>query len=503
MKKILILLIFPFCCLGQQVDTSFGNNGSIITDFAKDFDFFGDLIPLSDGKLLLFGDSYVTNNSNQNGFTIIKYNEDGSFDNTFGIKGKVILSFDSYQNGMPTSAILQNDGKILIAGTTANYMRGAITRLLPNGQLDIDFGFNGKMILESKEINKVLLTPDQKIVLLGRTTTNFSVEKLNTDGFYDTTFGNNGIATLDDNNNFEVFTSGEILSDGTIMCAGNSSNPNFNGNNVVLAKCNANGIFDASYGAKRINMPISSFNQNTSIKELKVLPDNTLILLVQGVYMSSKARIYKIDMNGNLIPSFASNGYYEYNTCLGCDPRLQNIQILPNQKFIVTLYVENSSNNYISVNLFNSDGNLNTNFGTIGIPLGSDFIQIAKTKVSNNKLFSAYNKNGLNTDYYINAYLLDNQYLSASSFENNTNNTIIYPNPFTDKLNINLKEIEAQNIKISIYNINGTEIYTKNFSNFENHTTVSIDELNLYSTGIYFLKIQTDNSNKTFKIIKN
>lgn len=509
-KKILLTLIFPIVSVGQQINTNFGNNGSVITDYDNNNDFFGELLTLPDGKVLLFGNSHISSNSNLNGFAVIKYNDDGSLDNTFGIKGKVILNFDSYQDSKPTSAILQNDGKILIAGTTANNFRGAITRLLPNGQVDVDFGYNGKMILESKEINKVLLTPDEKIILLGKTTNNFSIEKLNQDGFYDTTFGNNGITTLDDNNNFEEFISGEIMSDGTIICAGNSSNPTFTGNKVVITKFNTNGIFDTNYGIKRINIPVSSFNQNTAIRDLKVFPDYSMILLTDGVYMNanlqstSGSRIYKTDTNGNLITSFATNGYFQFDGCFGCETRLQNLEILQNQKFIVVLYAEsNSGIAAIFTYLFNANGSLNTTFGSIATGLDTDFTQYAKTKVYNNKLYTAYNRVDPRNDYYINSHLIDNQFLSTSNFENNDKNSIVYPNPFTDKININFKDLDLQNIKISIFNLNGSEIFSKNFNNFQNNETLSIDDLSKYAAGIYFLKIQADNYNKTFKIIKN
>lgn len=508
-KKILFYLIFPIACIGQQINPNFGNSGSVITDYDNNNDFFGELLTLPDGKVLLFGNSQIASNSNLNGFAIIKYNENGSLDNTFGIKGKVILNFDSYQDSKPTSAILQNDGKILVAGTTANNYRGAITRLLPNGQIDVDFGYNGKIILDSKEINKVLLTPDEKIILLGRTINNFSIEKLNQDGFHDVTFGNNGITTLDDNNNFETFISGEIMSDGSIICTGNSSNPNFNGNDVVLTKFNNNGVFDTNYGIKRINITIDSFHQNKLVRDIKVFSDYSMILLVDGVYLNSNlqsvsnSRVYKIDMNGNLITSFAGIGYFQFGGCPGCESRLQNLQILDNQKFIVSLYGEASSGDAnISTMLFNSDGSYNTTFGTIIIFLGSDFTQYAKSKVNNDKLYTAYNRVNPRNDYYINSYLIDNQFLSTSNFENSPEN-IIYPNPFTDKINIDFKDLDLQNIKVSIYNLNGSEIFSKNFNNFQSNETLSIDNLNNYSAGIYFMKIQAENYNKTFKIIKN
>ena len=508
-KKAIFLLFFSTISFSQQVNPSFGNNGAIITDYALSFDNFGDLLVLPDGKIVLFGNSYVATDQNQNGFAIIKYNLDGSLDNTFGIKGKVILNFDSYQNSIPTSAIIQSDGKILIAGSTANQMKSAITRLLANGAIDVDFGFNGKMILESKEINKVLLTTDQKIIVLGKTTTDFSVEKLNNDGFYDTTFGNNGITTIDDNNDFETFISGQIMSDGSLLCVGNSSNPNFQANKVVFIKFSSDGILDANFSIKRINMPNNSneINQNFYVRDFKVLSDNSMILLVDGSYMTSQnfadSRIYKVDMNGNLITSFGVNGYYQINRCLGCETRLQNLQILDNQKFIVALYGETSSgSHYISNSLYNHDGSLNTNFGVVSIGLGSDFANIAKTEVVDNKLYTAYNRSDSHADYYINSFLIDNQFLFSTNFENDLATVSMYPNPFKDKITVEFENKDIQNIKITVFNINGSKIYSKNDNEVSKNKSITINELSNFATGIYFMKLETENFSKTVKLIK-
>lgn len=509
-KKILLITLLPILSFGQQINLNFGNNGSVITDYANDYDFFGDLLTLPDGKLLLFGNSNVATNSNYNGFAVIKYNEDGSYDNSFGVKGKVILNFDSYQNSNPTSAIIQNDGKILVAGNTGNNNRGVITRLLTNGEIDSDFGFNGKMTLESKEVSKILLTPDQKVIILGKTTNDFSIEKLNSDGFYDLTFGTNGITTLDDNNTFEKFTCGEILNDGSLICFGNSSNPNFQANNVVFAKFSANGIFDSGFGLKRISTQENANSSyiNNYAKDLKILNDNSMLLLVDGSYMDiqgfADSRIYKIDSNGNLITSFGNSGYYQLYKCLGCETYLQNLNVLENNKFLVTLLSENSSGNHtITTSLFNSNGTTDTSFGIISIGLDSDFTYTAKTMINNNKLYTAYNRSDIRTDYYINSYLIDGQFLSIDDSVNIINNSFVYPNPFTDKINIDFKNIDLNDTKITVYNLNGSEIFSKNFKCSNNNETLSIEGISKYSSGIYFLKIQSDNYSKTFKIIKN
>lgn len=126
------------------------------------------------GKFLLINDGGI----NFNGVNlprIIRVNADGSLDNSF--------SYPSFEvKNQINGFAMQSDGKILITG---NFQASAespvitILRLNPNGDIDNSFIFEG-----SGSVNKVLVTPDQKIYIL----LNNNIVKLNTDGSIDTNF---------------------------------------------------------------------------------------------------------------------------------------------------------------------------------------------------------------------------------------------------------------------------------------------------------------------------
>lgn len=86
--------------------------------------------------------------------------------------------------------------------------------------------------------------------------------------------------------------------------------------------------------------------------------------------------------------------------------------------------------------------------------------------------------------------------LSVDEFENNFT---IYPNPAQDQINISGTDLATQNILFAIFDINGKKIKSVQS---ENAATTSIDVKNLAS-GTYVLKIEADNSNKSFKFVKN
>jgi uncharacterized repeat protein (TIGR01451 family) len=77
-------------------------------------------------------------------------------------------------------------------------------------------------------------------------------------------------------------------------------------------------------------------------------------------------------------------------------------------------------------------------------------------------------------------------------------NFSIYPNPAQNELHIDLKDATiTSNMNVTITNMNGQIIYSKN--NLNQHASVNIESLN---TGIYFLRIQSNDNAYQYKFIK-
>jgi hypothetical protein len=74
----------------------------------------------------------------------------------------------------------------------------------------------------------------------------------------------------------------------------------------------------------------------------------------------------------------------------------------------------------------------------------------------------------------------------------------IYPNPVTDKLVITSNNFEQQNFELQISNALGQTIY--NQTSLLNQNEINLSHL---SKGIYFVKIQNTQQQKTLKILKN
>jgi len=94
-------------------DNSFGTNGIVRYDIGSGDDYASALVLQPDGKAIIGG---TANNGNDNNFCLIRINEDGSLDPTFGNNGIVITEVSPDNDGIADME-LQADGKLVVAGT--------------------------------------------------------------------------------------------------------------------------------------------------------------------------------------------------------------------------------------------------------------------------------------------------------------------------------------------------------------------------------------------------
>lgn len=142
----------------------------------------------ADGKLLVPG---------YNGEMVVaRLNADGSLDSSFGTDGLA----DTQVAGLAAAVTVQADGKILLAGGGEQEGSGydfKIIRLNQDGTLDTSFGNAGVAVLDltgDRDMARdITVLADGKILVAGQSTyfgnPDFSLIRLNPDGTLDTTFG--------------------------------------------------------------------------------------------------------------------------------------------------------------------------------------------------------------------------------------------------------------------------------------------------------------------------
>ena len=242
----------PILAAPGDLDLTFGNGGKVLTPIGSGNDYsFGAAIQ-SDGKIVLAGESY--NGANRD-FALARYNPDGSLDASFGSGGKVVTPIGSRDESAGDIAI-QPDGKIVVAGYSINadsFADFALVRYNANGSLDNSFGTGGKVTTSFGSVGSdvviahaIAIQADGKIVAAGRSFGNFNkfaLARYNTNGSLDTSFGTGGKLTtqISSNSNDEAYAVA-IQSDGKIVVGGRS----FNGAtyDFAVVKYNTDGSLD-------------------------------------------------------------------------------------------------------------------------------------------------------------------------------------------------------------------------------------------------------------------
>ena len=128
-----------------NLDSLFGTNGIVTTDLQLgSADIAFGLAIQSDNKIVLAGSS--DNGSNKNG-ALIRYLSTGVVDSTFGTNGIVITDFENnQQDEIKAIKINQLTGHIIVGGSSiisSSIGKPVVARYLQNGQLDVTFNSTG------------------------------------------------------------------------------------------------------------------------------------------------------------------------------------------------------------------------------------------------------------------------------------------------------------------------------------------------------------------------
>lgn len=227
-----------------SLDNSFGISGKVVTDFSGKSDIATAIAIQKDGKIIAAG-------SSDGDFALVRYNEDGSLDLSFGDSGKVTTDFFSLTSDSASDAEILEDGKIIVAGS-ASLDDFGLARYNPDGSLDSAFGIEGKVITDlgsfRDAIADIAIQKDGKIVALGASENDMAMARYNSDGSLDTEFGNQGIIITDfaENQLIDVASGIAIRSDGKIILTGTVNN----GRGIALARLNIDGSFDDTFGSE-------------------------------------------------------------------------------------------------------------------------------------------------------------------------------------------------------------------------------------------------------------
>ncbi|PYE55714.1 hypothetical protein [Deinococcus yavapaiensis] len=148
------------------LDASFAAGGKLGTVFGGDIATVNAVTVDAQGRLVLAG-------QRQNDTAIVRLNENGAFDASFGSGGKQVVPISAANWDAATGVAVQSDGKLVLGGwayeggsSAGNF---AVTRLTASGQLDASFGQGGTTVTsvapgsKADEVRAVVLQPDERI----------------------------------------------------------------------------------------------------------------------------------------------------------------------------------------------------------------------------------------------------------------------------------------------------------------------------------------------------
>jgi uncharacterized delta-60 repeat protein len=372
----IVLILSFFICLSLfhvgktnaarvgSVDLSFGNNGKVITSVGSGNNYDPDIAIQPDGKIVVTGRS-------PNGFTLIRYNLDGSLDASFGINGIVITLIGN--SSTSKALVIQSDGKIVVVGTSRIiYEDFTLARYNPDGSLDTTFDSDGMLTTDfgiSDYAYDLAIQPDGKIVAVGSVQvggkTKFGAARYNSDGSLDTSFSEDGkVITFMNDDNDNAY-SVKIQTDGKIVVAGNS--PGIFNHDIGIVRYNADGSLDISFDN---DGRVFTFLGNGSAKGIAVeIQTDGKIVASAGRSINGKSEFVLVRYNLDGSPDFSFGKDGGAFTDFGESVNTSNLTIQPNGKIIIigAVYTGGVSGSYkFALARYNPDGSLDRAFDLDG-----------------------------------------------------------------------------------------------------------------------------------------
>ena len=264
------------------LDNSFGIGGIVVTDLNISEDQIYSIAIQPDGKILAAGPSRDFSN-NITSFGVVRYNSDGGLDGTFGNSGKVTTSISGSRDD-PYKILITSDNKFIVAGRSipnGSPNTVAIAKYNLDGSLDNSFGNSGIVsAIDNFGPVTALLQSDGKIVVASSIddngTNDFGLARFNSDGTIDNNFGNGGIVSTHTSDLLGEILSLTIQSDEKIIAVGHSFEDNFQNAKITLARYGTDGSLDNSFGDNGITK--TSIGANDIGYDIKLYNDKIFIV---------------------------------------------------------------------------------------------------------------------------------------------------------------------------------------------------------------------------------
>lgn len=435
----------------------------------------------NDGKIVCIGS--LRNSQFNNTVVILRYNEDGNLDDSFGTNGRVeneIESFTTYSD-----VIVLENGDIMISGSI--FTQAFLAKIDTEGNFKTDFGENGiiKDLGISSDFQSAImhLTEDQEIYLLHGYSQAGSaapaISKWTTEGNRITNFGTNGevrfdisfgkeptaMETDDQDNIYAMYRDGSII------------------------KMDDNGNLDTNFGTDGYLLTGPGTTLPATFTGLKS-QDN--VLYIYG-YSLLDFYVRKINDLGEAVPEFGRNGVLQ-DQWENLHSSAYGIYLLEDNSIIVAGEIR-TDNTMIDMCLvkYDENGDLDDSFATNGIVRtqldGSNRARMYSTnKEGTLLLFGRQNVWPEPIVYLTGHRYLLGQVLNTNETALDVPNVSIYPNPTSDHVKVSFPDCNVTSYEI--VDLEGKMFKTNTKTNHQHLMDIKLNEI---PAGSYILNLVFDN----------
>ncbi|UMQ41108.1 T9SS type A sorting domain-containing protein [Chryseobacterium sp. Y16C] len=510
MKKFLFaaLLLNSLNLFSQygDLDSTFGTGGKVVTSINSGADKAYSVALQPDGKIIVAG--MTTNSLTGQDFVCIRYNSDGTFDNTFGTNGIFTNDFQTGSDDVVYSLALQSDGKIVLAGYSddGSNKNAAILRLNANGTIDTTFGNSGKILTDfitgkADEIKVIKIHPLTGALIVGGTSATSTTQsqaviaRYNSTGTLDTTFNTTGIYALPHNTGsgtfYYVIEDLVVKPNGKITAVGwiNQQGLQWSANHMAY-RLNSNGSLDTSFSTDGVITVNGNFNADDKSFSMLLNADDSFLFSGGGNLTSTKYD-YFLGLYNATGTSVIGKAFFDYGTLIndiaygmGVDSTGKIVMAGSSVTSTTssTFGISRVNADYTIDNSFGSSGKVTTTFGTNTTNEAFDMAIQPDDKI----IAVGYTGNDIAIARYTGGILATNESSKISTTGK------IYPNPVKTTINIS-EELTKQDSSFNIYSLDGKLLLKGNAQD---------NKINVQSLmkGIYFIRI---GNNQVIKFIKD
>lgn len=255
--------------IAGQLDLAYGDRG-VTSALANADQAAQAAVAMADGKVLVVG---ATGLAGGRDFLVSRFAANGQLDTTLGTTGVIFSDFGGTDD-VAMAAAVQSDGRIIVAGMSGNNL--LVARYLENGGTDNSFRGSGALNGGIGTVNRpaaIHVLPDGKILVALTVDGNFALLRLLANGDLDDSFDTDAVVTTDLGGD-EAVTGMLVFPDGRIHLAGRS------GNSLALVQYNADGSPDNSFdGDGRL---IAAQAQAVTRVDVARLAGGELVVLAAG-----------------------------------------------------------------------------------------------------------------------------------------------------------------------------------------------------------------------------